>query len=237
MNSSDKTQDGVVETTEGSTRVLTIDNGPRNLLTPHIMSELRAKLIRASDDSDIRAVLLTGTGDCFCGGLDLAAIREGADPVAFGRGLVDLLKIFPLLEVPVASAVNGDALASGASLVAASDYAVASEGVRIGTIETGVGMWPMIAQIPLIHRLGARGAIENVGSGEPFNAHRSLELGLVQRLVDPGSEMAAAQGWLDHASRAPEATPTGRPSLYEFADMEYGEALDASLERFAALFK
>jgi enoyl-CoA hydratase/carnithine racemase len=227
---------GVREKMEGATRILTIENGPLNLLNPRIMRDLRARLSEADADEDVLAILLTGAGDCFCGGLDIAAIQTGADPVEFAKTLVELLDTIPNLGVPLAAAVNGDALASGASLVAACDYAAAADNIRIGTMEVSAGIWPMIAQVPLIHRLGARAAIENVGSGEPFNAERSKEVGLVQRIVPPGAEIDAAREWLDKASRAPHATPVGRRSLYEFASMPYAEALQASLARFVALF-
>lgn len=237
MSGENSSTGGVRERMEGSTRVLTIDNGERNLLNPAMMHELRSKLLEADSDTAVLAVLLTGARDCFCGGLDIAAIQAGADPVEFASALVELLRVMPMLGVPLAAAVNGDALASGASIVAACDYAAAVSTALIGTMEVSVGIWPMIAQVPLIHRLGPRLAIENVGSGEPFSAEKSKELGLVQRIVRRGEEVAATEEWLDKASRAPRATPAGRRSLYEFASLPYAEALDASLARFVAQFE
>jgi enoyl-CoA hydratase/carnithine racemase len=228
--------DGVREQMEGSTKVLTLDSGPRNLLNPDVIHHLRTQLVEADASPDVLAVLLTGDGDFFCGGLDIAAIQAGADPVELGQELVQLFRLIPTLGIPIAAAVNGDALASGASLVAACDYAAAADTARIGTMEVSVGVWPMIAQVPLINRIGARAAMENVGSGEPFSAERSLEVGLVQKLVRPGAEIAEAHEWLRNASRAPRVTAAGRRSLYEFASMPYARALDASIELFAAQF-
>lgn len=226
----------ITSAADGSTRVLTISNGEKNLLDPALMDQLREQLLAADDDPDVRAVLITGSGDTFCGGLDIAAIKAGADPQEFATALAESLRVLPKLGIPVACAVNGDALASGASFVAAADYAVAADHAMLGTIEVSVGMWPMIAQVPLIHRLGARGAIENIGSGQPFTAQRACEIGLVQRVVATGEEYAAALDWLRLASRAPAASPDGRRSLYEFAQMSYDQALDASVPRFMALF-
>jgi len=95
----------------------------------------------------------------------------------------------------------------------------------------------MIAQVPLIQRIGARAAMENVGAGEPFTAARALEVGLLQRIVESGSEQAACLGWLEFASRGAKVYAGGRRSLYEFADMPYQQALQESLDRFAAMFK
>jgi enoyl-CoA hydratase/carnithine racemase len=228
--------DGVREQMAGSTNVLTLDSGPQNLLNRDVIRRLRSQLVEADASPDVSAVLLTGNGDVFCGGLDIGAIRAGADPLELGQELVRLLRLIPTLGKPIAAAVNGDALASGASLVAACDYGAAADTARIGTMEVSVGVWPMIAQVPLLHRIGARAAMENIGSGEPFSAARSLEVGLVQRLVRPGAEVAAAHEWLSNASRAPRVTGAGRRSVYELASLPYTEALDASLDLFAAQF-
>ena len=227
---------GVHEQMEGSTKVLTLGSGPRNLLNRDVISQLHIQLVEAAASPEVLAVLLTGDGDVFCGGLDIAAIQAGADPMELGQELVRLLRLMPTLGVPIAAAVNGDALASGASLVAACDYAVAADTARIGTMEVSLGVWPMIAQVPIIHRIGARAAMENVGSGEPFSAERSVEVGLVQKVVRPGAEITAAHEWLNDASRAPRVMADGRRSLYELSSMSYTDALDASLELFAAQF-
>ncbi|MEU6343430.1 enoyl-CoA hydratase/isomerase family protein [Streptomyces sp. NPDC046977] len=221
----------------GATCVLTIRNGERNLLNPGMLGDIRARLQECDDNPDIRAVLLTGAGDTFCGGLDIAAVKAGADPALFGKALMETLRIFPRLGLPVAAAVNGDALAGGASFVAACDFAVAVDSARIGTVEVGAGMWPMIAQVPLIHRLGPRVAMENVGSGEPFTADRAREVGLVQAVVKAGRAAAVAQEWLDKALRAAGAGASGRRSVYELASMSYDEAFVAALPRFIELFE
>jgi len=103
-------------------------------------------------------------------------------------------------------------------------------------MEVGMGGWPMIAQVPIVQRIGARAAMENVGSGEPFPAERAREVGLVQRLMPAGSEVQAAHEWLGKASRAPEVYPSGRRFLYEVAAMSYDDALEASSAPFVTLF-
>ncbi|MFD7874693.1 enoyl-CoA hydratase/isomerase family protein [Streptomyces sp. NPDC059766] len=237
MKSADSVWSGAIEQeVVGATSVLTIHHGERNLLNPGMLTDLRTRLQECDDNPDIRAVLLTGAGENFCGGLDIAPIKAGADPALFGKALMETLRIFPRLGLPVAAAVNGDALAGGASFVAACDFAVAVDGARIGTMEVSAGMWPMIAQVPIIHRIGPRLAMENIGSGEPFTAERAREVGLVQAVVETGRAAVVAQEWLDKALRAAGAGAPGRRSLYEFAAMSYDDAFDASLPRFVGLF-
>ena len=218
-------------------RILTYDNGDRNLLDPDSMGSLLRAFTDADADDTVHAILLTTAGDVYCGGLDIAAIRAGADPVEFAGALVRLLHVFPRLGKPVATAVQGDALAGGSALVAAVDYAVATPAARIGSQEVSVGIWPMIAQVPLVQRLGVRHALENIGSGEPFNATRAREVGLVQAVVAREDLLTTSIAWLRLASRASAAYRLGRPALYEFASLPYDEALDAALERFAAMFR
>lgn len=228
---------GASSDASGPYRVITISNGEKNLLNPGVMAEVEQALHDADADESVEGIVLTGAGSVFCGGLDVPAIQAGADPVEFARSLVSLLTLIPTLGTPVTGAINGDALASGASLVAACDFAVGNGGVRIGTYEVSIGVWPMIAQVPLISRIGARAAMENVGSGEPFSAQRAYEVGLLQRIVDAGGEQAACLGWLEFASRGAKVYAGGRRAFYEFADMSYADALQDSLDRFSAMFK
>jgi len=221
------------------TRIARIEisgTGP-NLLDPDVMGALERSILDADVDPEITGILLTGASDSFCGGLDVAAIRAGADPVAFASALVSLLRIFPNLSTPIAAAVNGDAVASGASIVAVCDYAVATPTARLGTFEVSVGVWPMIAQVPIVHRIGARFAMENIGSGEPFSAERAREVGLVNAVREPADVEPAVTAWLEAASRGGAAVAAGRRAFYELGELGYDDALQSSLERFAAMFR
>ena len=218
-------------------RTIVLSHGAANLLTPDVMADLESELRDADADASVRSVLLCAEGEVFCGGLDIAAIRAGADPVAFAGGLVSLLHLLARLSTPIAAAVQGDALAGGVALVAAVDFAVAVPDARLGSHEVSVGVWPMVAQVPLAHRIGVRAAMENIGAGEPFSATRAREVGLVQAVVDPADLRATAIDWLRRAQRGGDAFARGRPSFYEFAAMPYDLALDAALERFASVFR
>lgn len=215
---------------------ITLSGPERNLLNPAVMADISQQLQSADEDDAITGILITGAGGVFCGGLDVGAIRAGADPVEFATSLVALLKIFPRLTKPVAARVNGDAVASGASIVAACDYAAAVPSARIGTFEVSIGIWPMVAQVPLIQRMGARRAMENIGSGEPFTAQRARELGLINVVAEEQALDSALAGWLSNAARGGAAVAAGRPSLYELAELSYDEALDRSLAKFSEMF-
>lgn len=211
--------------------------GPeKNLLNPQVMQAIVADLHAADKDVKVKAILITGDGEFFCGGLDLAGIRAGGDPLEYAANLAALLKVFPNLSKPIAAAVNGDAVASGSSIVAACDFAVASSKAKIGSYEVAVGVWPMVAQVPLIKRLGARAAMENIGSGNPLTASRAKEVGLVNEVARSTKLIEQTKVWLKFATRGGAAN-AGRITYYQLAEMTYDNALDAALDKFAAQFR
>jgi len=215
---------------------VTITGPERNLLNPDVMAAVEKDLLAADANAEVKAIIITGAGDAFCGGLDLAGIRAGGDPLEYAACLARLLKVFPRLTKPVAAAVNGDAVASGGSIAAACDYAVIVDHALIGSYEVSVGVWPMVAQVPLIHRIGTKRAMENIGSGNPFPAKRAWEVGLVNDVVKPARLLEATRAWLTEAIRGGAAN-AGRVSFYELAELSYDDALDAALDKFAAQFR
>jgi enoyl-CoA hydratase/carnithine racemase len=219
---------GVEAETRGATRWLRIDRPPRNLLDPEVMDALTAELRRCDQDDSVAAIVLTGSGETFCCGLDVSAFQRGADP---------LLRMIPTLGTPVLAAVNGDALASGFGLVCAADYAVTVPETKLGTYEASLGTWPMIAQVPLLQRLLPRHALQNILSGVPFDAEEALRVGAVNRVVPPGELEDAVLDYAALAARAGAALAPGRRSFYRFLDLEYDDALDQALDEFTAMFR
>jgi enoyl-CoA hydratase/carnithine racemase len=227
---------GLEQSREDGLAVLALAKPPRNLLDPQVMGDLREAILSADADSDVEAIVLTGTDEAFCGGLDIEQIRAGADPVQFAAALVELLRIFPGLGKPVVAAVNGDALAAGYGIVCASDIAVAADDARIGSFEATVGIWPMIAQVPALQRLSPRHVLQNLLTGEPFDAQRAYEVGIVNQVVPAAELWPAVRDWAARCVRAGAALPAGRRSFYRFGELSYDEALTASLEEFRAMF-
>lgn len=216
---------------------IALNRPPRNLLDPPLMAALRAAILEADADSEARAIVITGAGELFCGGLDIAQVRAGANPVEFAAGLVELLRVLPGLGKPLIAAVNGDALASGYSLACAADVTVAVDSAHLGTVEANVGIWPMIAQVPPLHRLQSRHALENLLTGEPFTAQRALEVGILNAVVAADALWPQVHDWVGRTTRAGEALSAGRRSFYRFLDMGYDDALTASLEEFRRMFE
>jgi enoyl-CoA hydratase/carnithine racemase len=227
---------GLERSREGGLARLALAKPPRNLLDPDVMAALREAIVEADADAAVQAIILTGEGGMFCGGLDIERIQAGEDPVAFASALVELLRVLPTVGKPVIAAVNGDALASGYAVVCAADIAVTVDSARIGTFEATVGIWPMVAQVPPLQRLHPRHALENLLTGEPFDAQRAYEIGIVNEVVAAGDLWPAVERWAQRSVRAGAALAAGRRSFYRFRDLSYDDALDASLEEFRCMF-
>jgi len=136
----------------GPVAVLTL-NRPQecNALSRALMAQLRDAVDQLSVDLQIRVVVLTGAGPAFCSGMDLkeaAAIDASPDAepatIATIQEFADLIQRLHTLPKLTVAAVNGDALAGGAGLMAACDVAIAAETARIGYPEVLRGLVPAI---------------------------------------------------------------------------------------------
>jgi enoyl-CoA hydratase/carnithine racemase len=226
--------EGIRTELRGNASWITLDNPETNALYPGLVSNLLDALRAADENPDVKAVVLTGAGDVFCGGVDAARLSQG-DPAQFGAKMVELFKTLPTLGVTVIAAVNGDALMSGFSLVCASDIVVAVDTAKLGTTESSHGMWPMVASVPVLHTLGRHHAFQNLLTGEPFEARRAYEIGAVNEVVPADRLHAATETWVTRATRS-GLLARGRRDAEHFLSLPYDEALDAALTEFTNLF-
>ncbi|HET6963509.1 MAG TPA: enoyl-CoA hydratase-related protein [Acidimicrobiales bacterium] len=167
----------------------------RNALSPELIAALGGGLQRAEADPGIRCVVLTGTGDrAFCAGMDLKAFGEGRRPseddaarsatfMAFSRGET---------AIPVVGAANATAVGGGFELLLACDVVVASEGARFGLPEVKRGLFAGGGGVLLGSRLPLAVALELTLTGEPIDAARAYDLGLVNRVVPAGDVLDEA---------------------------------------------
>ena len=135
--------------------------------------------------------MLTGGGGFFSSGMDLKGFLAGDVPIVEGRGLGGLTESPP--RKPLIAAVEGYAVAGGFELVLACDLVVAADNARFGVPEVkralvaGAG-----AALHLPQRIPQAIALEMLLTGEPIEAQRAAELGLVNRVVPAGTAVDAA---------------------------------------------
>ncbi|MET0455425.1 MAG: enoyl-CoA hydratase-related protein [Mycobacterium sp.] len=168
-----------------------------------------------SDDS-IWATIITGVGSVFCSGANIKALANGGGPAKTERGgfagLVARTRTKPLI-----AAVNGPALAGGCEIVLACDLVVASATAAFGLSEVKRSM--VAAAGGLFHlprSIPKNVAMEMAITGDPIDAERAHQLGLVNTVVEPGELMAAATALANRiCANAPLAVRETRRVLLE----------------------
>jgi enoyl-CoA hydratase len=173
--------------------IVTIDRPEaRNAVDRSIAEGLEAALDRADADDAVRVVVLTGAGEVFCAGADLRA--AGTDPQGLQTergGFAGIVR--RELVKPVIAAVNGPALAGGFEIALACDLVVASRTAVFGLPEVKRGLVAAAGGLlNLGRRVAPAVALELAMTGDPMDADRAAVLGLVNRVVEPGEELAIA---------------------------------------------
>jgi 2-(1,2-epoxy-1,2-dihydrophenyl)acetyl-CoA isomerase len=213
-------------------------NAWSNALSADLLDVLRDV---ASDDA-VRAVMLTGAGRAFCSGADL---KEGAQGAAANDGALDtagtltrwyhpIVTTIREMPKPVISAVNGPAAGAGLSLALAADLVVAKESayfllafVNIGLVPDGGGSLFVPA------RVGFARAAEMAMLGEPVNAPRAVDIGLINAAWPDADFEKNAEALLLRLSNGPTRSYAGtKRELNHWAYSRMAEhlALEASLQ-------
>lgn len=178
---------------DGPVAILTLNRPDRrNALSRAMMAELDDAIERVSHDAKIRSVVLTGDGTVFCSGMDLKeAEAELRLPDGEHNAVVtlqeygDLIQKLHALGKPTVAALNGDALAGGAGLMSACDFAIAGEGARIGYPEVLRGMVPAVVMVDLVRLIGDRRARQLLLAGELISATTAFSWGLLNEVTAP----------------------------------------------------
>jgi methylglutaconyl-CoA hydratase len=193
----------------GAVQWITINRPERrNAMNDAVTDGIAAGLAQASNDPDVRAVVLTGAGDrAFCAGADLSA-GSGSfryDYSKVGLSFVRLMKQARDLTLPLIARVNGHAMAGGMGLMGMCDMAIAVDSARLGMPEVKVGIFPMQIMAVLQRLIPSRKLYEMALTGEPVTAAEALELGLLNYVV-PAAELDAKLDWL--LNRLLDKSPT-----------------------------
>ncbi len=166
--------------------IVYMDRPPVNSLDVEFLQDLAKMSDSISGASEIRAIVLTSRLKVFCAGLDLKMASQ-MDLKAWTRYEMELDHGFgKLLNLPkpVIAAINGPALGGGMVIALASDFRfIAEEKGRMGLPEVNLGIPLLGGSTQLLARMFNRGvAIEIAFSGNTYNSHKALRIGLVHRV-------------------------------------------------------
>jgi crotonobetainyl-CoA hydratase len=188
--------DAVLTERRGNVLVITINRPEaRNCVNGAVSTGVGNALQQAQDDTEVRAVVITGAGDkSFCAGADLKAIarRENLFHPEHGDwGFAGYVQHF--IDKPTIAAVNGTALGGGTELALASDLVVACESATFGLPEVKVGLFAAAGGVfRIVHQLPRKIALEMILTGEPISAAEAEKWGLINQVVPNGTVLDAA---------------------------------------------
>lgn len=228
---------------------------PRNSIAfirlnrPEKFNSLTREMIVAVSDlfqqfarqSDLRAVILTGTGDrAFCAGTDISELagldeEEAIQVSKRGQLLCDLIEQCP---VPVIAAINGLAVGGGCELALACHIRIATATARFSLPETKLGLMPGYGGTQRLPReIGQVRALEIMLAGRELSADEALKVGLLNRTTDAASLLPEAESLAnDIAKLAPLAIRACLHAVTRGLDLPLEEGLALEAELFASLF-
>ncbi|MBS1862770.1 MAG: crotonase/enoyl-CoA hydratase family protein [Actinobacteria bacterium] len=204
---------------------ITIDRpAVKNALDLRVAEGIAAACDALDAEPALKVGVLTGADGVFSSGMDLKAFARGQKPVIPGRGLAGFVEARP--AKPLIAAVEGYALGGGFEVALACDLIVAARGALFGLPEVQRGLLAAGGGLVRLPRLvSPRLAAEVALTGERIGAERLAELGVVNRLVEPGEALPAA---LDLATRiaanAPLAVAGATRMMRRVGDLTEAEA-------------
>jgi len=197
-----------------------------NAVTQEMSDRLVDLVARINDDPAVRAVVYTGTGRAFSAGSDITTLDQYATPWEF-RNRRDYCDALRALRKPVVAAVNGYAMGGGLETALTCDIRIAAESavfaapeIKLGWIGGG-GMSALLA-----NSIGAGNAALMLMTGDPIDARRAREWGLVSEVVADDLVVARAQEIAAViASRPPIAAETAKANLHAAFSLPLDQAI------------
>ena len=200
-----------------------------NAITDEMLARLTNLLNEITLDSEVRALIVTGTGRAFCGGTDLSVgvARDQKKARAERAKLVKKVDLpettlppwaFTQVPIPVIAAVNGAAVGMGAEWTVQCDIRIASETARFGWVFPKRGITPDTGAGPFLlpHIVGLSNALELMYSGDIIDAAEALRIGLVSKVVPSNELLSVAK---EMATRISAGAPL---SLQGIKELTYG---------------
>jgi enoyl-CoA hydratase len=163
----------------------------RNAVNGALAQGLAAALDELDADGELSVGVLTGAGKGFSAGMDLKAFVRGESPYVGDRGFAGITQ--RAAEKPLIAAIEGFAVAGGLEIALSCDLLVAARDAKLGIPEVKrslVAAGGALLRLP--RRIPYHVAMELALTGDPITAQRAHELGLVNRVCEPGEALDTA---------------------------------------------
>lgn len=192
-------------------------------------------LTRLSRDQEVRAVILTGSGQrAFCAGADVQHLQADSQEATamerrrYVQNAQKLTLAIRQLEKPVIAAVNGVAAGGGCDIALACDIRIASDRARFGEVFARIGLFPGTGGTYFLPRVvGIAKALELIWTGEVIDAHEAERIGLVSRVVAAAELMDAAMTLAQRLAQGPPlAISLAKSAVYQGLDLDIHAAFE-----------
>jgi enoyl-CoA hydratase len=233
--------ENIIYEKEDGFAIITLNRPNRkNALNLKLMEELLNALGEIEEDGEVKTVIITGAGDAFAAGADIAMFDALTSPIkawelSQGRNPVHEIE---RSNKPYIAAVNGLALGGGCELALACDLRIASDKAIFGQPEVNLGLLPGAGGTQRLPRLiGVTKAKEMLFTGDPIDAKEAFRIGLVNRVVDGKSLMDEAKKIAKKiASKPPIALKVIKSVVNRGLNTDIESALKYEVDGFAILF-
>jgi methylglutaconyl-CoA hydratase len=203
----------------------------RNAFDEEVIAALTAVARSAREDATLRAVVLSGEGQTFCAGADLAWMSKAVgysrnENLRDAEDLARMLQLLDALPVPLIARVQGAAFGGGAGLVAVCDIAVATDTTSFAFSEVKLGIMPAVISPYVLAKIGQSAARELFLTGVRFSAARAREIGLVHAVVPSANLDATVESYVNEVlSSAPAAIATAKQLIRDVSDRRPGDVM------------
>ena len=220
---------------------LELVNPPLNLVTRELTEQLREALARLATTDDVRAVVVSGSGErAFCAGSHIGEFEGLRGRVAEGKLLLEKLVYRELarLPMPTIAAIEGDALGGGLELALCCDLRIASARARFGMPEVRLAVLPGSGGTQRLPRVvGPARAKELILTGRIIAADEAERIGLVNEVVPAGEARSRADAIAeDIAARGPLAVREAKRLIDAALDVDLDAGLAAELDASERIF-
>lgn len=201
-----------------------------NRLTPAMAEELSALCETVEDEDEVEVVVLTGTGDVFCRGLEYPAEHRGAAAAQEIRaqfGELGCIEAVAALTKPTLAALNGDATSIGLELALACDLRLAAADGRFGLPQVIEGLIPFGGGTQRLPRIvGQAKALELVLTGMQIDATEAQRIGLVSEVIPSDSFTSRVDEVIASLlGKGPIALRLGKEAVHKAMDMTLEQGL------------
>ncbi|GAA3942129.1 enoyl-CoA hydratase/isomerase family protein [Chitinophaga oryziterrae] len=212
----------------------------RNALNGAMVAELRTAFSIAEKDTNVKVIVLKGSGEAFCAGADLEYLQQlqkntRDENLADSRSLMQLMQQIYYHDKVIIAQVEGHAIAGGCGLVTLCDLSYAVPDALLGYTEVKIGFIPALVSVFLVRKIGEGRARDLLLTGRLISAQKAEYYGLVNQVV-PAAEIAEYVAKIADdlcSGTSANSLKVTKKLIAGVLDLPLGEALEGAAQRNA----